>query len=80
MLVNSKSLIVNSHEVLLFEREHNVSTAQQFNFYLLFTIYDSLDPVHRVEKILALRVDADAEFFTFASQSFFQFGSALARE
>ena len=34
--------------------------------------------MHRVEEIFALRVNADAEQFAFAPQTFFQFGGAFA--
>src|SRR6185295_37678 len=45
---------------------------------LRFTIHE-LDPVHGVEQIFSLRVDAHSELFTLATQTLLQFGGALAR-
>jgi hypothetical protein len=39
----------------------------------------SLDSVHRVEEVFALRVDADAEAFALAAKTFFQLGGGEAR-
>jgi hypothetical protein len=63
--VNSKESLGSS-----FVQERIVAPSlERVIFYLLFTIYDLLDPVHRIKEIFPLRVDTNAEFFSLASQS-----------
>ncbi len=46
--------------------------------YLPFTfIHHSLDSVHRIKEVFALRVDAHSKFPAFQFQTFFQLGRAF---